>query len=198
MTSREIKQNLLRYLIFQRGMPAVTEGALPLGICDVLAIKDGKQVIEFEIKTSKADLDSELSAIEQIYKGVPSTRKMPKYYKHKQIYNDFMSKRIDARSENLELPMSYRNLYKYDKPMSPNYFAFAVSPELSAYAATKLAGTPYGVYSVATAVQKMKQIHDDESILGHTIQRILWKGAEAHYKYLVEKGRFDAPLQPES
>lgn len=182
MTSKEIKQQLLRYLIYERSIPAITEGTFGQGICDVLAIKDSKYVMEYEIKVTKADLDSELNTICHYYNG-EECKKLYKDIKHKSLYHAYENGKL------LEEQISLYSVH-FGKTIRtvPNYFCFALPTELVAYAVERLKNTPYGVIEMRPypVVKKTnKRIHE-EDVMSRAIYRFLYKGAEAHYNLLFK------------
>jgi hypothetical protein len=192
MKSKEIKERLLHYLIYERSIPAITEGSFGQGICDVLAIKDQKFVMEYEIKVTKPDLDSELKTICHYYKNEECT-KLYKDEKHRSLFHAFHTGQLLED----QLSMYSINLGKITRTV-PNYFCFVVPKELAAYAVERLSGTPYGVISAGKIfashtvdyglyVQKKNvRIHEND-VLSSAIYRFLFKGAEAHYSQLVNE-----------
>lgn len=187
MKSSQIKHFLLQYLIQGRAYPAVTEGTF-LGIVDVLAIKDLKYVMDFEVKVSKADLNSELDTIDFVYKGIKKSDKpMPKLSKHRLMH--------DAVYGNQSQMTTWWSNYNVDpRTKSPNYFCFALPDNLADYAVSRLQGTPYGVisfiegdgYNSMRVAKKNMRIHDQD-VLHSAIYRILMKGADAHYELFLQK-----------
>lgn len=189
MTAKEIKQQLLRYLIYERSTPAITEGTFGQGICDVLAIKDSKFVMEYEIKVTKADLDSELNTICHYYRNEPC-KKLYKDMKHKSLYHAYQSGKL------LEEQISMYSIH-FGKTIRtvPNYFCFVVPTELADYAVERLKNTPYGVIEAKPYPKSRKvnkRIHDND-VLSSAIYRFLYKGAEAHYNLLFKENENGMP-----
>lgn len=187
MKSKEIKQNLLHYLIYERNTPAITEGTFGQGICDVLAIKDNKFVMEYEIKTSKPDLDSELNTICFYYKG-KECKKLYKDEKHRSMHHAFIHNKIlEENQMSLYSGMFSDNVFKITRTV-PNYFCFVVPTELADYALEKLKNTPYGLIEMRpypVTRKANKRIHEND-VMSRAISRFLYKGAEAHYRLLFK------------
>lgn len=180
MTSKEIKRSLLHYLIYERSTPAITEGTFGQGICDVLAIQDSKFVMEYEIKVTKADLDSELNTICHYYNG-EECNKLYKNDKHKSLYYAYENGKLLEE----QISLYSINFGKTIKTV-PNYFCFVVPTELAAYAVSRLSKTPYGVIEMRPyphVIKRNKRIHEND-VLSRAIYRFLYKGAEAHYRLL--------------
>jgi len=187
MKSSQIKHFLLQYLIQGRAYPAVTEGTF-LGIVDVLAIKDLKYVMDFEVKVSKADLTSELDTIEYLYKGIKrSDKPFAKLSKHRIMHDAVFG-------DQSQFNTWYSSYNINPRQKSPNYFCFALPEKLADYAVSRLQGTPYGViaFNEAEGFNSMRvakrngRIHD-EDVLKDAIYRILMKGADAHYELFLQK-----------
>lgn len=187
MGSINLKLNLLHYLLYERSLPAITEASFGSGICDVLAIKDQKYVMDFEIKVSRADLKSELDAIDYFYNNVQFAHpeRLNKYTKHEALYHAVKDKKIWTKPHE----GYYAGRLPDMRMTAPNYFCFVVPKELTGYALERLKATPYGLIEIGdyTVSRKAnKKIHD-ENVLNGAIYRILFKGSEAHYKLLLTK-----------
>lgn len=120
--SVEIKERLLFFLLYRMGYHAAFTEMLN---ADVFAITRAKYTHEFEIKTSKPDLMSELNCVKELVMFGEAKKSYAKNWKHTRylgITNSVLSIEI------------------------PNYFSFVVVPELSKTALEILATTAYGVY----------------------------------------------------
>ncbi len=139
MKAAEVKASILSHALYRlHFVAAITEsGHGCAGIADVLGILESGYTVEFEVKTSKADLMGELKSIAALVQKVdlfadPSKKvNVAKYPKHNSYLNN-----TGMYSHMLELEMR------------PNKFFFAVPEALEEIAKKGLVGTPYGLYSV--------------------------------------------------
>lgn len=161
----------MSYLFFDRNIPCISEGTFGNGICDVLGIVNGRFVAEYEIKTSKADLVSELKSINFCFNNIESN-KYNKLHKHQKMFSFYK-----------------RNII--DQSKVPNYFIIVVPYEnLAVIALERLRGTPYGVYVVnytkesgriIKIMKQARQIHN-EDVLAFAFDRILRKASETYIR----------------
>ena len=106
---------------------ATDEMAIAYWRADVLEVRWDHSILEYEVKVTKQDFDSELQAIKSVLaKGDESGSK---YDKHKAYLSITEWKRV----------------WKY---LVPDYFYFIVTPELAEYCGKSLKWTPYWMYVV--------------------------------------------------
>jgi len=149
ITAGQVKAAVIsQYLYHRKAACTITEKHLSTGnVADILIIDSNLEIIEIEVKVSKADLQGELRSA-RFFFGLDPDRKLglagypegalSKVEKHRtysQLYNGTWS---------IPTNQHYRmNLY-------PNKFYFAIPLEFEEMANEKLAGTPYGIITVGT------------------------------------------------
>lgn len=137
-------------------MGCTTETEIANGfIADILAITKTRHVYEVEIKTSKADLQTELKAINQALsnKDIPRREWAPKYGKH-------------------ALHIHGKSVYGWEgsatqQTISANRFYFAVPEELREMAIGGVRDTPYGIILlgkryVREVLKRAKLLHNNK------------------------------------
>lgn len=144
MKSSEIKAHILWHALYRlHFVAAITEnGHGCMGVADVFGILESGYTVEFEIKTSKADLMGEIRSIRAIAekldlfnqaRAAGKATAYAKYPKHR-LYIDGSSMYSQDVQDQLE--------------MRPNKYFFAVPGSLLEVAKEGLKGTPYGLYVI--------------------------------------------------
>lgn len=125
ITAKQVKEDMVRYLLFRRSMKALAhEHNTGLSICDMFAVTPNLFSIEYEIKVDRADLAAELKIIKMLLtQDLPLKCSFSKRWKHE----TYLRRADDQRN------------------FIPNQFYFAVTPELADLALAGVEGTPYGV-----------------------------------------------------
>jgi hypothetical protein len=163
------------FLIKRYFMACTTEMEICNGfIADVVAIKEDRQIYEVEIKTSKADLRSELKSIKQVLSGAVLDHKEygAKYEKHKMY--------ITGKYENWSGDI---NTFT-----AANRFYFAIPEALKEVAIEGLDGSPYGVILlgkkyVSHVLKRAKLLHKNK-ISGHKIFKVIHRLSLENMNYL--------------
>lgn len=166
MTADEIKQKLIWYYMTSGTyISAITEPALYGGFrADVLVVHKDFTSVEVEIKTSLADLRTELNCIKKWRGELPLQFPVAKGRKH--------SYYLGQKCEDA------------NRDFVPNKFCFAVTEELVDIAEKEIAGTPYGLiwvrdkYDDPKMIVKAKPIHEtpvDKKFLSGIMRRQSWE-----------------------
>jgi hypothetical protein len=156
VAAHDVKMKLMRYAFFERNhSAAVTEG---VNQADVLSITKAKYAVEYEVKTSRSDLQRELAAIRAAliknteHKVVHESENPEET--QRQLALDIMELRHKAggwskisKHEQYVDPKAYleRKRTWGGTPYIPNYFYVVVPNSLVAFAIEQLQGTKYGV-----------------------------------------------------
>lgn len=172
LKSDDLKRNALRYFLYQRNFIFATTEMWYNGVADVIAISRSEKVYEVEIKTSMADLMSELRAVEFIKKqdslfGKKETpNNTPKYSKHFSY--------LTGGGSFLAYSLGFNDPHNLNDV--PHMFYFMVTPELENRAIEATANTPYGVMDAFANVKKQaKALHSEplpQKFYGQSLRKL--------------------------
>lgn len=176
-TAREIKKLMLKRLNWRAGYSgAITELQL-FNNADIIAVKYDGHIVEYEIKTSRADLRNELIALRCAW-GLEDVHE----YEHQgtwQLHNGL-------RKYSKHLKYATRNPKDKWWVWIPNYFYLCIPHELCEYAVAQVSSVniPYGVYCIDCdqVKRRPKKIHR-EILLQPMAVSIFSRAINEYYKY---------------
>lgn len=166
MTSKQVKATLLKRFTFFNGFVGAVHEAANLNSADVIAVKHGGKIQEFEIKCSRADLIGELRCARVAF-GLDEISKYLKRGVQQNLINDGVERtpdQVEAIKQYghglSKTKLTKHKLYLSDegrtppkqygwspaKPFVPHQFYWCIPHELLAICRELNDGLPYGIY----------------------------------------------------
>lgn len=165
LTTKEVKNNLLYYLLYSRDfLSATTEigvyNGLSLG--DVVGLSRTFKFYEIEIKLNLNDLRNELNTINNIINKRSFDKKLSKYQKH----------------------LNYLKTTSNKKLFIPHRFYFSISPRYKEEALKTLNKTSYGLMDFDGNVFKIAKDLHHEKIGERFVQNMLQRLSRVNYNLI--------------